>query len=106
MSAPSELTTDSIVVAAPEQVSSELAGETVILNLHDSTYYGLNEVGTRIWELIQTPMRVTDIRDALLEEYEVEASHCQADLLDLLRELVERHLVMVHQDAVCAPRQQ
>lgn len=99
MSAPVELTTESVVVAVAEQVSSELAGETVILSLRDSTYYGLNEVGTRVWELVQTPMRVGAIRDLLLEEYEVEPAQCEADLLALLQELADRDLVTVRRSA-------
>ena len=44
---------DAIVKAAKEQVSCDLAGEAVILNLKSGQYFGLNEVGTRIWNLIQ-----------------------------------------------------
>lgn len=39
------LSLDSIVAVTPEQVSSELSGEAVILSLKDGVYYGLNEVG-------------------------------------------------------------
>lgn len=100
MTAPPELNIHSVVVAAPQQVSSDLAGETVILNLHDSSYYGLDEVGTRIWALIQTPIRVADIRDALLDEYDVEAAQCEADLLDLLREMAKRRLMIIQQEEI------
>ena len=53
------ITTDSIVVASPDQVSSDLAGEIVMLNLASGTYYGLDEVGARIWNLVQQPTPVS-----------------------------------------------
>jgi ornithine carbamoyltransferase len=83
------------VVAATNQVSSDLGGETAILNLKNSVYYGLDAVGTRIWELMQEPRTVNEIRDALLEEYEVEPDRCERDLLDLLDQLAAENLIEV-----------
>ena len=45
----------SIVVVSKEQVSADLAGESVVLHLKNGVYYGLDAVGTRIWALINTP---------------------------------------------------
>ena len=75
---------DSVVVASKEQISTDLGGEAVILGLESSQYYSLNDVGTRIWDLIQEPKTVLDIRDAILDEYEVEPERCETDLLDIL----------------------
>jgi Coenzyme PQQ synthesis protein D (PqqD) len=77
----------SIVVASRQQVSSDLAGEVVILDLKNGMYYGLNAVGAFIWRLIQEPRLVGEIRDAILDEYEVESDHCEHDLIALLQEL-------------------
>jgi hypothetical protein len=88
----------STVVATGERVSTVLGGETVILSLGDETYYGLNSIGTRIWQLVQEPRRVSDIRDTILEEYEVSHETCQQDLVRLLEELAGRGLVMVHDE--------
>ena len=63
------------VVAAKDQMSSELAGEAVILDMESGTYFGLNEVGARVWSLIQEPRAVRDIQDALTTiSSEVEAA--------------------------------
>jgi hypothetical protein len=64
----------SIVVAVKDQLSCDLAGEAVILNLKSGMYYGLDPVGARIWQLIQVPMAVKHIQDTILDEYDVEAS--------------------------------
>ena len=67
-----KLLRDSIVKVADEQVSCDLAGEAVILHLKSGEYFGLNEVGARIWNLIQEPKRVDAVLESVLEEYEVE----------------------------------
>jgi hypothetical protein len=85
----------STVVAAKDQVSSDLGGEVAILDLKAGVYYGLDAVGARIWSLIQEPRTVNEIRDILLEEYEVEPEHCERDLLALLRRLADEGLVEV-----------
>lgn len=54
--------------------------------------YGLNPVGRRIWELIQQPVKVSQVRDNLLEEYDVDPDLCMQDLIALLNDLVEKGL--------------
>ena len=85
----------STVVAAKDQVSSDLGGEVAILDLKAGVYYGLDAVGARIWSLIQEPRTVNEIRDILLEEYDVEPERCERDLLVLLRRLADEGLVEV-----------
>src|SRR5438132_8419530 len=79
----------SVVVAGKGQISSDLAGEAVILNLQTGMYYGLARVGARIWELIREPTRVADVRDAIVLEYDVDPARCQHDLLCLLEQLAD-----------------
>lgn len=95
-----KISESSIVVAAVEQISSDLGGEAVILNLKSGVYHGLNEVGTRIWNFIQQPTVVNDIKQTLLEEYEVESEVCVADILTLLEELKAVELVNVKNETV------
>jgi hypothetical protein len=85
----------STVVAAKDQVSSDLGGEVAILDLKAGVYYGLDAVGARIWSLIEEPRTVNEIRDILLEEYDVEPERCERDLLALLRRLADEGLVEV-----------
>jgi hypothetical protein len=85
----------SVVVAAGDQVSCELAGEQVILSLKNGVYYGLDPVGTFIWNLIQGPRSVLEVRDALLERYDVDPDRCEHDLLSLLQDLAAQGLVEV-----------
>jgi|ERR671911_2416451 hypothetical protein len=88
----------STVVAAEHQVSSDLGGQVAILDLTGGMYYGLDEVGTRIWELIQEPRGVAEVQGVILEEYDVEPEIARRDVLTLLQELVDRELVEVRDE--------
>lgn len=90
-----EIAESSIVVATDEQISSDLGGESVILNMKTGVYHGLNEVGARVWDLIEKPKAVKDIKNLLLQEYEVEADTCTKDLFLLLNELKTAGLIEV-----------
>ena len=79
-------------------MSAEMEGQTIVLNFEDGTYYGLDPVGARIWELVQSPRSVADVRDTILEEYEVETERCEADLSRLLVELQRLKLVEIVDD--------
>ncbi len=92
MDAPISLYT--IVVAAPEQISCPLGEEAAILNLKNSVYYGMNPVGARVWVLLKQPKSVTELRDVLLEEYEVDQERCEKDLLALLGTMRDEGLIV------------
>lgn len=93
------LSLHSIVSATPEQVSCPLGEEAAILNLKNTVYYGLNPVGARVWTLLQQPRTIAEMRDALLEEYDVEAGRCEADLLELLEKMRSEGLIQVRSAA-------
>ncbi len=90
-----DVTTESIVVATKDQVSSDLAGETVLLSMDTGRYYGLGDVGSRIWELVRNPVRVSDICGVISQEYDVETERCEADVLRFLRDMLARSLIEV-----------
>jgi hypothetical protein len=93
------LSADSIVVAAPEQVSCALGDESVILNLKNSVYYGVNPVGASVWKLLQQQRSVAELRDAVLDEYEVESERCERELLELLEKMRSEGLIQVVEKA-------
>jgi len=90
---------DSIVVVSTEQISCDLIGDAVILDLKKGIYYGLDEVGARVWSLIKVPRRVSEVLDALVEEYDVDRHRCECDVLDLLRDLKGRELIEIRYEA-------
>jgi hypothetical protein len=86
---------ESIVTVTQVQISCEVNGEAVILHFDSGNYFGLNDVGTLVWRMIDQPRSVRELRDAILREYEVEPEQCERDLLDLLGELRECGLIEV-----------
>jgi hypothetical protein len=86
---------ETTVVVSAQQVSTTLGDEAVILGGDAGLYFGLNQVGARVWELVQQPVRVSEICAALCEEYEVEPARCQQDVLALLSELHTKGLLDV-----------
>jgi hypothetical protein len=85
----------SVAIASDELVSANLDGEVVILGFELGSYYGLDQVGAFIWDLLQEPRKVSDIRDAIFDEYDVELAQCERDLLALLVELADRQLIEI-----------
>jgi hypothetical protein len=84
---------DSCVVLSDEQVSTSLGQETVILGMGDGVYYGLDSVGARVWALLATPRRVSELVRAVVGEFDVTPEQCERDVLALLDDLSERRLV-------------
>jgi hypothetical protein len=83
------------VVAASDVLASEFGDELIILNLRDGVYYGLEDVGARIWQLLQRPISVAALRDALVTEFEVDPARCEHDVLTLLADLTGKGLVEI-----------
>jgi hypothetical protein len=90
-----QISRSSTIVAAKDQVSCDLAGEAVILNLKSGIYYGLDLVGARVWSLIQEPGTVSAVLATLLEEYDVEPGRCESDLFLLLEDLAGKDLLEI-----------
>lgn len=100
MDAPLSLQTT--VMVSSQQVSCPLGDEAAILNMKNSVYYGMNPVGATVWNLLKQPKTVAEIRDAILEEYEVEEKRCEQDLLSLLEEMRNEGLIEVRGETLGA----
>lgn len=61
--------------------------------LKSEAYYSLDGVGAFVWDLLQEPSRVSDLREAIYEEYEVGRAQCEGDLLALLEKLALNQLI-------------
>lgn len=94
-----DINENTVVVANNQQVTGNLPdGDVVILSLKNGVYYGLNEVGARIWKLIQQPVSVRQVLATLLAEYDVDVTECYQEAVDLLKELLAHGLLRVEQE--------
>ena len=87
------LSLDTTVVATDQSVSSDLAGERVLLHLKSGVYYGLNEVGSHIWEALTEKTTLQAVVNHLEDIYDVERSVLEDDVLDLVIDLLDAGLV-------------
>jgi hypothetical protein len=90
-----QITSESTVAPTRRLVSADLGEEVILLHLETGLYYGLENVGARIWKLLQKPVKVGEIESALLDEYEVEPETCHAEVVTLLQRLIDQNLVEV-----------
>ncbi len=83
------------VTLAPDVLMQDLAGEAVLLNLNNEQYFGLDEIGTRMLEVLQESGSIAEASEVLVEEYDVEIERLKADLLKFVNELLAYELVEV-----------
>jgi hypothetical protein len=88
-----EIRDDQVFTVSKDVLFQEVSGETVLLDLDSEQYFGLDEVGTRIWALLKEGRGVDAIVDTLLAEYEVEREQLEADVRELLAALLEAGLI-------------
>lgn len=87
------ITLASRVRISEDVVFRDLQGEMVLLNLKSGVYFGLDPMGTQIWQLIQEHQFLHNVLQAVVEEYEVTESRCQQDLLRFVAAVRENGLV-------------
>ena len=81
------------VVIPPQVMARKVGEETVILDLASGTYFGLNPVGARIWELLGEGKTLAQICDTMLSEFEVTRDELERDVVDLVQQLQVRQLI-------------
>lgn len=81
--------------AGSEHLSCDLNGEAVVLNMKNGKYYGLNSVGSSIWSVIQVPSTFDDIKDAVLEEFEIDEATCGKEVKLFLEQMKKEDLLEI-----------
>ena len=71
----------SIIQRSNKLVSSNMDGETVMMSIENGEYFGLNSVGSRMWELIENPIKVNTLIELLLDEFDVSREQCEAETM-------------------------
>jgi hypothetical protein len=84
-----------ILAATGDALTAEFGEELVVLHAETGVYSGLEDVGARVWALLQEPTTLAALRDAIASEYDVQADKCERDLAALLTSLRSARLVEV-----------
>jgi hypothetical protein len=86
---------DSQVRINDDVLFQELTGQGVLLNLKSGVYIGLDQVGTRVWTLLETHSLLSEIHNSLVAEFDVTPERCTEDLLALVDDMQKQGLVTV-----------
>jgi hypothetical protein len=86
---------NSIISRAKDVIATEVDGEAVLMSIEKGQCYGFDRIGTRIWSLLERPLRFRDVCAMLLTEYDVDGETCRREVTRLLAELVSERLVVI-----------
>ncbi len=92
-----KLSESATVVATDSALATTIDGEAVILETESGTYFGLNEVATYIWDHVQDQQAVSDLRDGILDQYDVAPEQCETDLEETLQTMETKGLITVEE---------
>lgn len=84
---------DLIYARAGKLMEAELGDELVALDPQRGECFGFNSVATFVWQRLKEPRSFAQLREALLDEYDVEPEQCTKELKDLLDDLQTKGLV-------------
>ena len=88
-----------LVAAARDVMAAYFSPDVVLLNLQDGVYYGLEDVGARVWTLLQSPIAVGEVCDTIATEFDVDPARASREVRAFLEQLVDRGLATVHDGA-------
>lgn len=74
-------------------ISGHLDDELVMMDIEKGSYFALNPVATRIWELLENPVSLDDLCQQLQEEYEVDQALCRRETEECLAEMIKLGLL-------------
>ena len=83
------------IVRGKELVASEMDNEIVMMSVETGAYYGLNEVGTKIWSLISEPVTIESICSQLQTEFDVTAKDCEKEVLKFIDGMIKEKMIEI-----------
>jgi len=89
----SKLSLDTVIVRRDDIPTTDIDGELGMMSIEKGKYFTLDEVGTRIWELLETPNTINKMVDVLMTEYDVDFETCANDVMELVEKLLQEDLV-------------
>lgn len=90
-----EIGPDTIIQRRNDLLFNEVDGEVVMLSIENGEYYGMDQVGSRIWELIEQPIKIKELVACLIQEYKASEEICTTDLLSFISKLRDKKILIV-----------
>lgn len=89
------LTDSRVIVRGNRHVETELAGQTLMMSIGQGKYFAVDAVAKRIWDLLAQPRSISDVVDALLDEFDVAPDTCTNEVLAFVAHLQRNDLIDV-----------
>lgn len=89
-----ELSLETILERKADIPSTVIDGEVGLMNITTGKYFALNSVGSDIWNLLEKPMSLHDLIQALLKEYEIDGETCEKEIRPFAERLVDEGIVI------------
>jgi len=90
------LSGNSVIVRKNNLLHHEIDNDLVVVSIERGMYFGIEEIGKRIWSLIKTPQSISAICEILVQEYQIDYQVCQRDVIDFLIEALGEGIIEVH----------
>ena len=84
---------EKLIVIADGLEAANLEGETVLLDVNSGHYFGLNEVGSRIIDLVAEPTTADAVVQTMAAEYDVDEERLASDVASFIQQMIERKLI-------------
>ena len=79
-------------------LNTEIDDQTVMMDIEQGSYFGLNTTATRIWAMLSEPTVIGDLCGRLTDEFEVPREQCEQQVVAFLEDLLDRGLVQIVTD--------
>ena len=89
----SELNLNTVVCRHKDILSSSIDEETILLSIENSKYYGIDPVGSTIWQIMETPISLENIIITLQSQYNVPQMQCHDDVFQFVESLLKKNLI-------------
>ena len=91
----SKVTLQSVIARNPEIIHSTMDDEIVMMSVQQGLFFGIDKIGTHIWNLLGNQAKVEDLIEKLVEYYDVERSLCEKDTLFFLNKMQEKDVILI-----------
>ena len=87
---------NSVVSRNPEIVHSDMDGEVVMMSVTNGEYYGIDAIGSDIWNLLEDELSIKELCGKLCEVYDVSEDQCQQEVMGFIGQLLENKVVLIN----------
>jgi hypothetical protein len=77
-----------------EIIDSQIDDETVMMDVEKGAYYGLNNIGSAIWDALEEPKTISNLIDVLTKKYEVSSEECEKDITPFIEQMTKAELLI------------